>query len=240
MAGFVTFEDKELKRYERDLKTFRARAFPFATKATVNKAAAQARTVARKILGERLILRNQFIERSVRAEFTRSLNPSAQQGVFGSINPALVTQEFGGAKRGRGKHGVVLPTTIASREGRGTQPRRRLPVRAAAVRNIKLTRRRGRAKNRRQANLLAVRRAAATGKGFVVLKTRRGAGFYRVTGLKRSTRVELVADISHRAVTIPPTPWLAPTIKIVQPRIPGIYRKELKRQLIRHRLFVRR
>ena len=234
----VTLDDKQLRRYERELKRFAAEALPFANRQALNSGAKMMRGLARENIGRAMILRNRFTTRFVGIEFARQKNIRQQQSVVGSFQDYMEDQEFGGTTRAKGKHGVVIPTRSASGEGEGSGPRRKLPKPRFTVRNIKLSRGRGRrAKTQRQINAITVQQAVRTGRRIVFMKTQRSTGFFRVMGGKRRPRVKMLADLSRKTVSNPPNPWLKPAADRTTKAMPAIYRGALREQLIRRRLF---
>ncbi len=237
----VTFDDKQLKRYAKDLKRFATDALPFANRQALNSGAKMMRGLARENIGRAMIQRNRFTMRSVGVEFARQKSIRQQQSVVGSFQKYMEDQEFGGTKRTKGKHGVVIPTRSASLEGEGSAPRRKLPRPRFTVRNIKLSKGRGRrSKTRRQINAITVKQAVSTGRRIVFMKTQRSAGFFRVTGGKRRPRVKMLADLSRKTISIPPNPWLKPAADRTAKAMPAIYKGALRKQLVRRRLFVGR
>ena len=56
-----------LKRYEQDLKVFAERAYPFATKATVNSAAFATQKESRRNIKRQMIERVRFSQQSIRS-----------------------------------------------------------------------------------------------------------------------------------------------------------------------------
>ena len=235
----ITFDDKKLRRFERDLKTFAAQAVPFANRATLNDAVFMARKVAQNELGQRMILRNKWTASSVRVQRATQKRVRDQHAVVGAVDQYLEQQEFGATRRPEGKHGVPIPTRSASGEGRGSAPRSR-PVRPPKTRRrIKLRRRVRGARGRAQGNVVAVRQAAGSGRKFVALRTRRGVGIFKIEGGRTKPRVEMIWDLSRQTVRTPANPWLKPSVDVVAGRMPGIYRKNLKKQLLRRRIFAR-
>ncbi len=110
----LSVDDKEIKRFERDLKTFASRAYPFATKATINTAAFETQKVARKRIRRIMTLRNKFTRQSIQVEQARGLNVNTQAAVVGSTQDYMETQEFGGTVRRRGKEGVPIKTSFSA------------------------------------------------------------------------------------------------------------------------------
>ena len=72
----------------------------------------------------------------------------------------------------------------------------------------------------------------------------RTKGIFRVTGrISRKgkgltgVRIKMVHNLANKTVVIPKRPWLRPAVDKARKQMPAIYRKALKQQLIRHRLF---
>ena len=233
----IKINDEELKQFESDLKTFASRAYPFATKATVNRAAFEARKVAQGNVREKMITRNKFSVGSIRVETTRTLNVSRQEATVGSIAGYMADQEFGTTKTKRGKQGVSIPTSVSSGEGEGAQPRQRLPRVPNRLANIRLSRKSPKARSRKQENFLRIQNAVKTGRKFIFLDLRRHPGIYKVTGGKRNPSIKLMHDMSKKSVTIPRNPWLAPAVRTVEERVPQFYKEALIFQLKRRNLF---
>ncbi len=251
--ALITMDDTELKALEIDLKFLKERAFPFATKATINSAAFKTRGVARKRISRQFITRNQFTLQSVQVEQARTLQVSRQAAFVGSTADYMETQEFGGVERKTGKHGASIPTTIASGEGENVQPRKGQPTQDSRLKVLQLRRRRkrpkGQPKNNKQALLFKVQDAVQSGNRVFYHDFKNGTkGIFRVVGAGkssgRSTKrgwpkgagVKMLFDLSEPAVVIPSRPWLTPSTLIVEKLVPGMYLKALKFQLNKHGL----
>lgn len=231
-----SIDDREIKRLERNLKTFKARALPFATKATINEAAFTARRIAQVGIRRKLITRNKFTEQSVRVVQSKGLNINRQAAIVGSMTPYMEIQEFGGTKRKKGKKGVPIATSYGSGEGEGARPRTRLPRKPNKLQNIKLARSSNKGKGRRQKNLIAVRVAAKSGQKYVYLDLGRREGLFKVIGGKRNPRVKMVWSLENETVVIKKRPWLFPATQKAAAFIPRNYRRALQFQLKRHGL----
>lgn len=233
--------DKGLKALEADLKHLASRAVPFATKATLNKTAFDTRKIALDKIRSKMIQRNRFTVQSIRVEMSKTLNISRQEAVIGSTADYMETQEFGGVKRARGAGSVAIATKAASGEGTGSGPRRKLPRRANQLKNIRLRRRVGGAKTRKQRNRILIAEAARAGGAgrFIHLDLGRRSGIFKVTGGKRKPKLTMMWDTGRRFVVIPKNPWLAPSVKIAEKELPRNYRNALEYQLKRLRLLGR-
>lgn len=233
----ITINSTQIRQYEDDLKTFKRKAFPFATKATVNSAAFKARGFAQENIRNSMITRNRFSVASVRVEQSRTLNVRQQAATVGSIAPYMEDQEFGTTKTSKGKQGVPIATSYSAGQAQGARPRTRLPRKPNKLASIQLSSRRKQGKTRKQRNLLAVKRAAEGGNKFVFLDLGRTKGIFRVLGGKRKPRIKMVWSMSKRAVVIPKNPWLGPAVTQTEPIIPELYANALRFQLKRHNIF---
>jgi len=232
----IKIDDKELKKYERDLKSFASRAYPYATRNTVNSAAFKAREIAQGNVRNDMTLRNRWTEKSIQVDKTKTLNVNKQAGVVGSVADYMETQEFGGVKtRGRGASVAIATAYSAGQEGQ--RPRTRLPRRPNRMQNIALQKKRKAGRSKRQQNFLAVKEAAQSGQKFVYLDLGKRKGIFRVLGGKRKPRIKMVQDLSRPTVAIPKNPWLSPAVKDTQVFIPQIYFDSLRFQLQRNNLF---
>ena len=233
-----SIDDKQIKRYETDLKRFADRAFPFATRQTINSAAFTAQSKAKEIIRNEMTLRNKFTLSTIQVRpDKRELNVSRQAAYVGSTVDYMQDQEFGAQKRATGRYGVPIATSYAA--GQSGNKRTRLPSRPNKMQEIRLSKRRGgRVANRMQANLMTVKHAAATGQRYVFLNLRRGEGIFRVLGGKKKPRIKMVWDLSRKSVVVPKQPWLAPAVAATNPFIPGIYEDALKFQMRRNRIFI--
>lgn len=213
---------KQVKEMEARLGEMKSIAVPFAVRSTMNAAAFQAQTVARRGIKRNMILRNKFSVRSIQVEATKDLK--RPEAVIGSVAKYMSDQEFGTTKSKKGKVGVPLTTSYASGEGQGTQPRKKLARKPNQLRNIMLrksSRRRG--KTRKQRNLIAVREAAGSTNKLVYLRTGRTKAIFRVLGGKRRPRLKMLYNLKHQSVRIPRNPWLRPAVLKVGKRLPQIH-----------------
>lgn len=226
-----------IKGLEEDLKAFKLKALPFATKNTVNAAAFAAQKTARVIVKNRMIQRNKFTVRSIQVDQARTLSIPRQAAVVGSTADYMEDQEFGGTKTKGGKKGVSIATSYSAGQSDSSRPRRKLPRKPNKLENIRLRHRRSKGKNRRQKNLIAVKQAAASGNKYVYLDLKRTKGIFRVLGGKRRPRVKMVHNLSKQSVDIPANPWLVPAVIATERKIPKIYKESLEFQLKRHGLF---
>jgi hypothetical protein len=229
-------DNSEVEQYASDLKRFAARAYPFATKATINTAAFETRKRYQQRMREDLVLRNKWSERSVRVEQARTLVVARQEAIVGSVAGYMATQEFGGTVRAERGARKPIATSYAAGQGTDTKPRTRLPRRPNRLANIKLHRRRRAATNRIAANVVAVKEAVASGERYVFLDLGRRRGVFRIIGGKRRPKIRMVWDMSRKTVRVPRTPLLRPATMETRREIPRFYRDALLFQLRRHRI----
>lgn len=226
---------RDVRQYESDLKTFARKAYPFATKATINKAAFETRRRGQENIRNDLTLRNRFSVGSVRVEQARTLNVRRQEAIVGSIADYLATQEFGGTVTGGQGNKAIATGYAAGQEG--ARPRTRLPRKPNRMQQIQLKRSKRKATTRKQRNLVAVKQAAEGGSKYVFLDLGRREGIFKVMGGKRKPRIKMVWDLSRKAVRIPRSPWLAPATRDVEQQLPTFYAQALAFQLQRRGLF---
>lgn len=235
--GAITLDDKELKRFERDLKEFASRAFPFATKQTVNQGATRAQGAAKRIIRKKMVLRNKRTIQGIRVEQTRTLQVRRQIAIVGSLDPWMEDQEFGSTRVSRGRRGRPQTTSQGSGEGDVARPRKRLARPANTLRRIKLSRRkRVGARGTRRRALIAVKVAQKRGDKHIFMDlggSKNAVGIFKVT--KRG--IKLVQAMGLRSHVVPARPWLKPAVDEIIPHMPAIYRQSLKFQMKRHGLF---
>lgn len=221
----------DVKQFEADLKRFKASAYPFATKQTINQSARNTVKVAKDIVSGKMTLRNAWTARSIQYDRAQGSVVSAQRALVGSTQPYMADQEFGTTKRAKGGRGVPIATPAAS--GETSLPRRKLPKKVNRLSSIALKRAGAiRAGSRAQRNRVAV--DMAHGKGFVFLDLGRRSGIYRVMGGKRKPKLRKVWDMSRPSVVIPQRRWLLPAVEAIAPRMPTYYANALRAQLARH------
>ena len=228
-------DDRDIKRLEKDLKTFAKRAYPFATRNTVNSAAFESQKIGRGNIQKNMINRNRFTVQSVRVNKAGTLNVSRQVAAVGSTEDYMERQEFGGTKSSSGKHGVAIATSYAAGQ-EGAKPRTKLPRKANKLQNIRLKKRQS-ARSRRLQNLLAIKKAATSGQKYVFLDLGKTKGIFKIVGGKRNPKIKMVHDISRKNVKIKPDPWLKPAFDQAIQLMPEIYTKSLIFQLKKQNLF---
>jgi hypothetical protein len=227
----ITLNTAEIERFAVDLLRFNERAFPFATKQTVNDAAFETQREYRSAMQRQLVLRNKWTEGSARVEKAKTLNVSRQEAEVGSVMQYMFDQEFGATKFGKSGN-VSIPTSSASGEGRVATPRRKVVRAANRMNRIELKTRTARGRN-----LIAVKEAAKKGHKFVYLDLGRRKGIFRVFGGRKKPRIEMFHDLSRKSVTIAPNPMLGPSVEKTQVFIPSMYRNALLFQLRRANVF---
>lgn len=240
-------DDSQVKRLERDLLTFAHKAYPFATKETLNGMAFQGQKLARANVKNQMITRNRWTEGSIKVEKSKTLILSQQASMLGSVEEYMRDQEFGAFQAKTGKEGVSIPTSFSSGEGENAQPRMKMPTTRHRMRNIRLSGKGRRTpKTRKQAVLFRVQDAVTSGRRLTFLDLGKRQGIFRVVGgskkFKRGwpdgARLRMVYDMTHQSVFIPRNSWLEPASKAVDPR--PIYLEAMRFQARRHGLFVRR
>ena len=232
----LKIDDKDIRKLENDLKTFAHRAYPFATKNTINQSAFKAQHIAKQTVRNKMITRNKFTEQSIRVEQSKTLNVDKQMAIVGSTADYMETQEFGGTKSSKGGKNIAIATSYSAGQS-GQQPRTRLPRAANKMKNIQLRPTARNAKTRKQRNLIAIKNAAASGSKYVYLDLGRKQGIFKVLGGKKRPKIRMVHDLSQKSVEIDKNPWLKPSVDETKQYIPQIYKKSLEFQVKRNNIF---
>ena len=226
-------DTKDVDELEKDLETFKKRALPFATKATINDLAWTAREIAQKQITKKFVERNKWTGRSVMVNTTRTLSIRNQASEVGSTQDYMRQQEEGAIQRGTGTQGKAIPTS-ASAGQKGAQPRTKVPMKTNRIQNIMLERRLKRARSSKAQNLVvALKLAKESGDRHVFLKRNTHAvktGVYRIN----RNKLTMVQSLEKKTVRINPTPWLQPSSRLASKQSDRLYRKNLLFQLRRH------
>ncbi len=232
---FLVVDTTQIRKLVRDLETFASKALPFAVRESLNRSALAAKNVWGEEIRRTLIVRNAWTLGSLRVQrVSGGLDPRRMVSVVGSLAPYMRTQELGGTKRKHGKHGVAIPTKVASGEGRGGGPRQRLVRAPNRLGAIQLQARTG--TSRKQRNAVAIRKAVKGGRRFVFLELEKTQGLFRLSGGKRNPKLDLLWETKRAAVAIPPHRTLGPALERLQPHLPAIHLGALREQAARHRI----
>ncbi len=224
---------RDLKRFEAELLLLAKRGLPYATRKTLDDLAWRARSEWQDQLAKTFTLRNQFTQRSILVDRAKGANIAQQQSVVGSVAPYMLTQEQGGVVAGKGGRSKPVPTT-AARVGKSAK---KLVSKPNRISRIQLRARAG--KNERQRNAIQIALAKKSSKKFAYIEKGHKRGIFRVGGGKRSTRLTLLQNLSHRSVKIEPQLTMQPAVSRALKWGPVFYRAALLSQLARARAFKR-
>lgn len=223
---------KDVLRYEDELDRL-GRGVPYAIRNTVNDLAFQTRTGALDHIDEHMITRNTWTKRNVQVERADLRNLTSK---IGSPLDYMETQESGGVRVSKGKHGAPIPTTTASGEPETAKPRRRTVRRPNKLSMIKLNGVRRHGRTRKQRNAIAISHAArGHNRRFAYLDLGRRKGIFKVMGRRTKPRIRMVHDLTRKTLVIPKEPWLSkPTSRIgTQTNTLRLYKRRLLEQLER-------
>ena len=236
----IDLDTREIDELEDSLKTFKMKAFPRATKETLNGVAFKARELAQENIRRSMTLRNKWTEKSIQVEMTRTLNVDRQESEMGSIEDYMRKQEEGDIETSKGKHGVTIPTGWSAGQ-KGMRPRTRLVKRANRLQNITLSKKFLPQKKSRRVPII-IAQAVSTGKRFVFLHLGKRKGIFKVVGGKKGNtkraKIWMVHDLSHRSIRIPRNPWIEKAATGAAKNLDRIYKAALIRQLQKHRIFL--
>jgi hypothetical protein len=235
----LSINTKAIKLFESQLRAYKERAIPFATKAAVNSYAYETQKRAKEIIREKMILRNKFTERSIRVQKTTVLIIDEQKSRVGSTQEYMRGQEVGATKIKRGKHGVLLPTSFSAGQADSTKPRTKLPRKRFAMNTIVIQKQRNHWKSKKQANAVAIKQALQRGNQFIYLELGTKRGIFYIQGnarTKKINKLKMLYDLSRPAIRIPVHKWLEPATNYTKSKMHKIYFKALRFQLERHNL----
>jgi hypothetical protein len=226
----ITLRFNGLSRMFRDLERFRSKAIPFAMRATLNETAFATRKLWVDEIQRTLVTRNTFTTRSLHVEKATGRTVLGMKAVLGSR-----TAYLGDVEAGNTNPKGNVPTGVATGEGRGAKPRRRLVRRPNRIGSITLPDK-VRQGSRKQRTAVTIAMAARKGHRTIFLELERRKGFFRVTGGKRRPKIDMLWDTTQKSVRSKPYPTLGPALKRVERLIPGIQRKALLAELRRNRI----
>jgi hypothetical protein len=219
-----------LGKLVRDLEKFRAKAIPFAMRRTLNDTAFEARKIWVDEIKRTLVTRNTFTTRSLEVVKASGRSITGMKAVLGAK-----ARYMGEVEAGNVNPKGNVPTGIATGEGRGAKPRRRLVRRPNRVGSIALPPKVAQG-TRKQRTAVTIAMAARKGHRTIFLELERRKGFFRLSGGKRRPRIDMLWDTTQKSVRSKPYPTLEPALKRVQKLIPSIQRKALLEELRRNRI----
>ena len=236
----LSVDDRDIKKSEKDLKVFASKAYPSATRHTVNETAFKARELAIKNIKKDMIVKNQWTLKGIKVNKTKSLLVTQQEAATGSVDSYMERQEFGGVVRGDGV-GKPIATSASANQGRN-KPRTRATIPSNRLNKIRLHKRHRRSlrsgMTRSQKVAAQINQAAQDGEKYVYLETKRRKGIYRLKGGKRRPRIKnMIWDLSKKQYTTPKNSWLKPAADDARKHTPQIYKDALIFQLKRWNLF---
>jgi hypothetical protein len=219
-----------VERLERHIAKF-TRAVPYAVKGTLNDTAFAAREEWVRQLQSTFTLRNKWTERGLRVDKASGRTVAGMQSVVGSLREYMREREDGSTETKRGKHGVAIPKSGAS--GQGKKAKRTRPVRAVNYLSTMQLQKRVTGTDARK-NTVAIMMAKKAGGGVVLLEKRRRKGLFRVEPSTKKPR--LLYDLSKTMVTTKPYPTLQRTLEVIEPKRLAIWEKNLEAQLARNKV----
>jgi hypothetical protein len=242
------FDPNEVESMAKQLKRFRRKAYPFAVRQMLNDTAWDARRFYQEGMRDGLTLRNKWTEKGARAQpERRELNVDRMETRAGHLETYMLTQEKGATIVKQGKHGVPIPTSWAAGQ-EGAQPRTRLVKKANRMGVIKLKQKWKALGNNDHQRLVRAAQIAVDTKDryiYAQMPDTDRKGIYKVIGGRKGTtkgwpkgaKIKLVHDLSHKSVTLHPTPLLETASNKARKRMDVHFRKALLFQIERNKLF---
>lgn len=216
-------------KYERQLGKFAKTAVPYAMRNCLNTMAFEGRKLWQGEMRSEFILRNTWTARRILVVKASGTNVASMHSIVGSPDDYLEKQEAGGVQLGS------VPTKVASGEGEGGGPRRKLVRGPNKLSAIQLTAR-TRKGTRRQRNAAAVRMAVASGKKFVFLQLGKSKGLFKLKGGGKHPAISMVWNTMKKRHVVRAHPTLGPAVKRVGLRADAIMANAMIDQLKRHRI----
>lgn len=234
MMGFHV-ETGMFKADERRLHLFSSVALPSAVKFTVDQLAAKTSNYAKAHLSKYFTLRNTWTKRSIRYEKSLPTKDISQIVSYaGSTAEYMAKQQLGFKEMASGKHGIPIPTAVAS--GEGQVSRRERPVlkqsylkRLSVARGIYNAAAR-RSKTPAQHFATAAALAREQGKKFMYWKSA-STGREGLVSVSDTSRADMVYNLSRKAITSNPREWLSTAGEAITPLLKRIYGSAIRFQL---------
>lgn len=222
---------RDFKRLSKDLESISKAALPHAARNALNAMAFEGRKLWQAEMGKAFTLRNDWTTRRLFVDKAKGATLAGMRSTLESPDAFLLKQEAGGVEH------HVVPTGVATAEGRGASPRRRLVSKPNKVANIALAKQ-SRSSKRKQRNAIAIRQAAAKGgQRFVFLVLPKRRGLFKLRGGKRNLELDMVWDASKGQHVVPRSPTLQRSIGRLTPKVPALLTSALIDQLKRHKAF---
>jgi hypothetical protein len=230
----ITIDSSDIEKFEKDLLTYAGKSFPFATRSFVDNSAFKARQIAQKIIPQKMIVRVKQSKSLAVRKSPKTLNVNLQEALVGSTHQWMANQETGITTRTRGKHGVTIPTTVATSDPNNATIRKKRIKQSFFISNIQNLRTNRIGKNRRQRNAIAIDHARRNNEQFAFLEMQRVKGIFRIYKNKRPM---LVYNMNEPIVITPSSHWFEETLKMTATQMPQIYLEAILHQLRRNNLF---
>ena len=231
-------ETSRLERLQEQLKWLNKKGIPFATNATINRAAFKVRSLSVDSFEEQFILKNRFTVKSVQVDKSKGLDISQQVAAVGSTQDYLKQQEDGRTLNKKGKEGVPIPTSASAGLPEQTKPRTKLTRKSNTLNLIKIKNRRPIRGSSKRKNAAAISLAAKSSPKFVFLDFGRRKGIFRIRGTRKNPELIMLWSLKNQSVVSPAHPWLKPATDQVTQKLGLYYAESLERQvaLARRRL----
>lgn len=225
----IRVDVKDIDKYAKQLGKFAKTALPFAVRNGLNTMAFEGRKLWQGEMREQFILRNTWTTRRLLVVKASGNSVAAMKSIVGSPDDYLDKQEAGGVQLGS------VPTKVASGEGEGSGPRKKL-VRAPNKLSAISLPTRSRKGTRKQRNAAAVRMAVAKGSKFVFLNLGKTKGLFKLKGGGRRPKVSMVWNTSKKRHVVRAHPTLGPAVQRLGLKADAIMANAMVEQLKRHKI----
>jgi hypothetical protein len=218
------------KRDARKAHLTHEKALPEAVRYTLNELAVKTYQKTRRDLKKTFTIRNTWTARNMAFEKvpTSQTNIDFMESHAGSRLKYMEEQQEGVQQAAKGRHGVPLPTTVASNEGQ-SQKRRKKVIRRNYLNRLRVAKglyRKASRLARRPSQVLSIVTALAR-------KQRKKVVFFKASSGKKGLflidgdRLPMLYDLSEKRVVSKPRPWLTDATDAVSPMVHKLYGKAL-------------
>jgi hypothetical protein len=217
---------RDVEKYAAQLGKFAKTAMPHGVRNGLNTMAFEGRKLWQGEMKEQFILRNTWTSRRLLVVKASGSSVAGMKSIVGSPDDYLDKQEAGGVQLGS------VPTKVASGEGEGGGPRRKLvrgPNKLSAI-SLPTRSRKG---SRKQRNAAAIRMSVAKGSKFVFLNLGKTKGLFKLKGGGRRPKVSMVWNTSKKRHVVRAHPTLGPAVKRLGFKADAIMANAMEQQLRR-------
>lgn len=215
-----------------NLELGRRKALPFAVRQGLNDSAFFGKRVWVGIAHQQLTIRTTYVDSGMWINRATGLNLATMQSELGNTRPIMGRLETGGTQSD--PRGVPIHTTVASGEGVGVRPRKKVVKRGNRLDKLRAYKV-SRGGTQAQRNVIAIAKARKGKKrdrvAYLELGNRKG-----IYSVSKEGEPTLLIDLTRKSTVLPPHPTLRLTLDTIVPKLSTVHALALMAQLRRHGL----